>query len=210
MEGAIVLLCDIGNTSYHFLEGEHEYKKDAESFEPESIKERVYFISVNTEVSQKLSKLENWVDLSAFVSKEPYYETMGIDRIFALEGLSNAVLVDAGSAITVDVVRDGVFEGGFIYPGIKAMEQTYVKISPALAYSFNFELNLDKMAKNSQDAISYGFLKLLYSEVNSHNLPIILTGGDAKTLHKILKNAEIDNTLIFRAMKKIIKEAKLC
>jgi len=66
------------------------------------------------------------------------------------------------------------------------------------------------MPKNSQDAISYGFLKTLYSEVMSHELPVVLTGGNAKELQKIFKNALLNETLIFDGMKQIIKKAKLC
>ena len=201
-----MLLCDIGNTSYHFLDGENTFKESVSTFNPTSITKKVYFISVNAAVSKKLSFLENWIDLAAFVDKKKYYETMGIDRIVAAMAVKNAVIVDAGSALTVDVVKNGVFCGGFIYPGVRAMQKTYENISPALAYSFNFECDLDIMPKNSQDAISYGYLKTLYLEVISHNLPIILTGGDASKFKKIFKDAKIDEQLIFNSMKKIIKE----
>ncbi|WP_297442135.1 type III pantothenate kinase [Sulfurimonas sp.] len=207
-----MLLCDIGNTSFHFLDEEREYKEDVALFEPETIQEKVYFICVNQVVSEKLSSLENWIDLAAFIDMSKYYKTMGIDRIFAVEALSNAVVIDAGSAITVDIVKDEVFLGGFIYPGIGAMQKTYENISPALAYSFNFECDLDIMPKNSQDAISYGYLKTFYCEVMSHKMPVVLTGGDASKLKQIFQNAKIDTQLIFNSMKKIIKEneEKLC
>ena len=207
-----MLLCDIGNTSYHFLNAESAFKEDTKSFEPSDITDTVYYISVNAAVNQKLQNLPNWVDLAAFVDRSPYYETMGIDRIVALSSFSDAVVVDAGSAVTVDVVKEGMFCGGFIYPGIKAMQKSYENISPALAYSFNFECDLDIMPKNSQDAISYGYLKGFYLEVVSHKLPIILTGGDAVKFKEIFKDAKIDERLIFNAMKKIIKEneEKLC
>ena len=201
-----MLLCDIGNTSYHFLDKERDFKENVTTFDPSSVKQKVYFISVNAQVSAKLASLENWIDLSVFVDKSKYYESMGIDRIVATMGVKNALVVDAGSAITVDMVKNGVFCGGFIYPGVNAMQKTYANISPALAYSFNFECDLDIMPKNSQDAISYGYLKTLYLELISHNLPIILTGGDASKLKKIFRDAKIDAQLIFNSMKKIIKE----
>jgi type III pantothenate kinase len=201
-----MLLCDVGNTSFHFLDEKEDYKKDVTAFDPSTTKEKVYFISVNAVVNEKLKNLKNWINLAQFVEMDKYYKTMGIDRIFAVEALTNAVVIDAGSAITVDVVKDGVFMGGFIYPGIRAMQKTYANISPALAYSFNFECDLDIMPKNSQDAISYGFLKTLYCEVMSHDLPVILTGGDASKLQQIFQDAKIDSQLIFNSMKKIIKE----
>ena len=90
------------------------------------------------------------------------------------------------------------------------MAQTYKNISSALAYSFNFELDLDKMPKNSQDAISYGYLKTLYKEVTAHDTKLFLTGGDAKEFAKIFPNAKVDELLIFKGMKKIMKKAGLC
>ncbi|MFK5937882.1 MAG: type III pantothenate kinase [Sulfurimonas sp.] len=210
MEDTVMLLCDIGNTSYHFLDENITYKKEVNTFNPSDIKKKIYYICVNEKVYKKLEKLNNWIDVSRLVEKNKYYKTMGIDRICAVEDVQNAVIVDAGSAITVDVVRDGKFMGGFIYPGVLAMRQTYKNISPALALSFNFDLDLDIMPKNSQDAISYGFLKTLYGEVVSYNLPIVLTGGDAQVLQKIFKNAKFDEELIFDGMKYIIKKADRC
>jgi type III pantothenate kinase len=141
---------------------------------------------------------------------DKYYETMGIDRVIACEAVNNAVVLDAGSAVTVDVVKDSKYHGGFIYPGKKAMQKTYSDISSALSYSFNFEVSLDKMPKNSQDSISYGYLKTLYSEVMSHNMDIILTGGDAENFAHIFPDAKIDKKLIFNGMSKIIKKANIC
>jgi len=201
-----MLLCDIGNTSYHFLDENGSYKESVEDFSPKSISQKVYFISVNAAVSQKLHSLDNWIDLAAFVDKSQYYTTMGIDRIVACAAVENAIIVDAGSAVTVDVIKNRIFIGGFIYPGIDAMQKTYENISPALAYSFNFECDFDIMPKNSQDAISYGYLKTLHCEVMSHNLPIVLTGGDAVKFKYIFQDARIDENLIFNSMKKIIKE----
>jgi len=201
-----MLLCDIGNTSYHFWDENGSYKESVEDFSPESISQKVYFISVNAAVSQKLHSLDNWIDLAAFVNKSQYYTTMGIDRVVACAAVENAIIVDAGSAVTVDIVKNRIFVGGFIYPGIDAMQKTYENISPALAYSFNFECDFDIMPRNSQDAISYGYLKTLHCEVMSHNLPIVLTGGDAVKFKHIFQDAMIDENLIFNSMKKIIKE----
>jgi type III pantothenate kinase len=205
-----MLLCDIGNTSYHFLDGDESFKKSVNSFNPALIEEKVYYISVNAKVSKQLDYLENWINLEQFINRQKYYETMGIDRIVALESVENAVIIDAGSAVTVDVIRQGVFKGGFILPGITAMQKTYANISDAIAYSFNFDLELDIMPKNSQDAISYGYLGVLYREVMSYGLDVILTGGDAKKFKKLFKEAKVEERLLFNAMKKIMKKANIC
>lgn len=205
-----MLLCDIGNSSYHFLDAQREYKKSVQEFDPSEIKQKVYYICVNLHVKEKLRYLDNWIDISLHVEKTSYYETMGIDRIIACEAVDGDVLIiDAGSAITVDIVREGIFRGGFIYPGSIAMQETYANISSALDYDFNFEIDLKILPKNSQDAISYGYFKTLYQEVVSHNLLIILTGGDAKKFAKIFKNAKVDELLLFRGMKRVIEKNDL-
>ena len=201
-----MLLCDIGNTSFDFLRDSVSYKERVRDFNPASIKERVFYICVNAAVAEKIKRLDNWIDVAAFIDMKKYYPTMGIDRIFAVEAVESGVIIDAGSAITVDVVKNGIFEGGFIYPGIAAMRRSYKEISPALDYAFNFEINLEKLPKNSVDAISYGYLKTLYSEVISYNLEIILTGGDAKFLSSIFKDAKIDDRVIFHGMKRVLSE----
>ncbi len=202
-----MLLCDIGNTSLHFYDDEKgEYKESVVAFDPSTFLEKVYYISVNVKLSKELKNLDNWIDLAPLIQRNKYYETMGIDRIFAVEATSHGVIVDAGSAVTVDVVRDGVYEGGFISPGKHAMQKCYSDISPALEYPFNFELNQKNLAKNSQDAISYGYLKLLASEICSYDLPIILTGGDAEEFAQLFFDARVNKRVLFEGMQKIIEQ----
>ena len=204
-----MLLCDIGNTSYHFLHGKRRYKKSCVDFDPSTISQKVYYICVNPKISKKLNKLSNWINLAKFVKIKKYYKTMGIDRVFACEAIHNGVIVDAGSAITVDVVRDGQFEGGFILPGLQAMKHAYTEVSTALDYRFNFGIDFLTLPRNSQDAISYAYLKVLYTEVSAQNLEIFLTGGDAGKLKKVFPNAEKKGKLLFKGMKKIIKKVGL-
>jgi type III pantothenate kinase len=205
-----MLLCDIGNTSFHFLDGDDDYKESVEEFSVKTMKERVFYISVNQEVNESLKTLDNWINIAPYIDRKNYYESMGIDRVVACEAIEDGVVVDAGSAITVDVVKNGVFEGGFIYAGVNAMSKTYKNISSALEYSFNFELDLDKMPKNSKDAISYGYLKPFCSEVLSYKKEIFLTGGDAEMFSSLFPNAKVEKHLLFNGMKKIIKKANLC
>ncbi len=199
-----MLLCDVGNTSYHFYENGRDHKEPVTTFDPASVTEPVYYISVNPDTVDALSRLENWTDISPLIAWDKYYDTLGVDRAVLCEALDEGVIIDAGSAITVDIVRAGVFEGGFIYPGVRAMYKSYSDISTRLDYSFNFELDLDKMPKNSRDAISYGYLRTFYSEVMRHEGPIYLTGGYATLFAKIFKDAVVDQLLIFKGMEKIL------
>ncbi len=205
-----MLLCDIGNTSYHFYDGVQHFKEETSDFNPASLKQTIYYVSVNPKLEATLEALENWIDLRPYVAWDEYYVTMGIDRVMACEAIKNGVIVDAGSAITVDVVKQGIFQGGFITPGVKIMQETYVQVSPRLDYSFNFDLDLDRMPKNSRDAISYGYLRTLYSEISRHDGPLYITGGDARQIARLFDDAVIDDLLIFKGMNKIIQKAELC
>ena len=202
----IMLLCDIGNTSYHFFDTttKKDYKKSIENFNLKNLEEQIYYICVHPKIKTLLHKFKNWIDISSYIDMNQYYITMGIDRIIALEAIDNGIIIDAGSAITVDIKQDDIFQGGFIYPGSRAMSESYKNISSALDYPFNFDIDLTQLPKNSKDAITYGYLKTLYLEVMSHNQPIILTGGDAKKFSKIFPTAKVDEFLIFKGMQKII------
>ena len=198
------LLCDIGNTNFTFSDGK---KISVDNFDISSINEKVYYVSVNAYWEKRLSMQENWVNLRAFVDFDKYYKTMGIDRIMVCEGTENAVIVDAGSAITVDVVKQGKHEGGYIYPGFSAMAKCFKDISPALEISFNFDIDLAKMPKNTEDALTYGAIAPLLSSLReiSKDLPVYLTGGDAEKLISLIPSAKIEHDLVFKGMNKILQ-----
>ena len=203
-EVAAMLLCDIGNTSYHFYDLQNDYKESVECFDPSSIEEEVFYICVHPLLKERLKTLPNWHDLEETVDRSRYYDTMGIDRIMACEAIDNGVIVDAGSAITIDVVKEGVFQGGFIYPGLKAFERAYASISEALSYELGNDIDLSHLPKNTPDALTYGFLSGLVKEINSHNLDIILTGGDAALLKRHIPNAKSEPLLLFKGMLSVI------
>ena len=198
------LFCDIGNTNFSFSDGK---KVSVEHFNISSISETVYYISVNHYWEKRLDMQENWINLRSLVDFDKYYETMGIDRIMCCEAVENAVVVDAGSAITVDLVKEGKHEGGYIYPGLSALQKCFKDISVRLEVSFNFEIDLAKMPKNTEDALTYGAIAPLVSSIRSlsESMPVILTGGDAEKLLPFIPNAKIDQELVFKGMKKIIQ-----
>lgn len=198
------LLCDIGNTNFNFSDGR---SVDVEQFDISSIDERVYYISVNQYWEKRLSMQDNWVNLRSFIDFESYYPSMGIDRIMCCEAVDSAVIVDAGSAITVDLVQNGKHQGGFIYPGLRALQKCYKDISPALEVSFNFDIDLAKMPKNTEDALSYGAIVPLLSHIRSlsNGLPVIFTGGDAEKLLALMPEATLDREIVFKGMQKLLE-----
>jgi len=198
------LLCDIGNTNFSFSTGR---KVSVDNFDIASLDEKVYFISVNHYWEERLASEKNWVNLRTLIDFKKYYESMGIDRVMCCEAVDNAIVVDAGSAITVDLIEEGQHRGGYIYPGFKAMAKCYKDISPRLEVSFNFDLDLATMPRNTEDALSFGAIAPLVSHISSisKTLPVILTGGDAQKLLPRIPHAVIEQDLVFKGMKKIIQ-----
>lgn len=205
-----MILCDIGNSTFDFCIDSKRSKILIDDYKDINQDETVFYISVNDTVSQRLESYKNWIDLGLHVNRSGFYDTMGIDRIVVCKAVDNGVIIDAGSAITVDVMKDGEFVGGYIALGLQKSALCYKSISSKLQYSYNFEQDFDKIPKNTQDAITYAQLGLLYKDVMSYNLPVYLTGGDANRLKNIFKNAVVDSNLVFKSMLEIIKGAGLC
>ncbi|DAB37669.1 MAG: pantothenate kinase [Sulfuricurvum sp. GWF2_44_89] len=205
-----MILCDIGNTSVDlFCEGERT-KLSVENFDPATLHDDVYYVSVNTLFNEQIQKYANWHDVRELIDWDKYYPTMGIDRIMVCEAVEEGVIVDAGSAITVDMMRGGVYQGGFISLGLRAAYEAYARVSPALDMSFNFEVDLVKMAKNTPDALTVGFLAPLILKIESLGKPIYMSGGDARLLSRFLPEATVDEELIFKGMKKLIEKGVKC
>ncbi len=205
-----MILCDIGNTSVDlFMDGKRS-KLRAVDFDPAVFQEDVYYVSVNATLNERIRDYPNWHDVRAFIDEDKYYPTMGIDRIMVCEAVEDGVIVDAGSAITVDVMNQGVYQGGFIALGIKAAQEAYARLSPALEVSFNFEVDLAKMAKNTPDSLTVGFLAPLILKIESLGKPIYMSGGDARLLSRFFGETTVDEDLIFIGMKKLIEKGVKC
>lgn len=205
-----MILCDIGNTTADIYENGACRKIGLSDFFPESLAGDTWYACVNSPLSQLLETLPNWYDIAPLIEREKYYPTMGIDRIMVCEAVDEGVIVDAGSAITVDVMRGGVYQGGFISLGLRAAQEAHARLSPALETSFNFEVDLTIMAKNTPDAITVGYFAPLIHEIQRHGKPIYVTGGDSKVFSSFLEDAVVDDLLIFKGMIKLIEKGLLC
>ncbi|WP_421920617.1 type III pantothenate kinase [Marinifilum sp.] len=129
--------------------------------------------------------------------------TLGYDRLAACIGANaiyprkNILVIDAGTAITFDFVNcKGQYEGGCISPGLsmrfKALNQ-FTKKLPLLSLNENYHL----IGKNTEEAITGGVQNGIIFEIDSYitnlksqytDLEVLLTGGDAKFLHKNTNN----------------------
>jgi type III pantothenate kinase len=128
-------------------------------------------------------------------------DKVGIDRLLAAcaavhkYGDSPMLIVDAGSAITVDVVQNRTFCGGAILPGLHALSKTYPQLSEKLPLVPipvpKFTACPNYPGGNTQEAILNGlywstvgairqFYDMTFPKKGAGKL--ILTGGDADSL----------------------------
>lgn len=204
-----MILCDIGNSFYHFYK-EGKVWKEPVSGTPSLVEnERIFTVSVNADALDRLSIKYDVVDLSNELPFDTEYIGLGADRAFVCYAANDGVVVDAGSAITVDIMQEGLHLGGFILPGISAFVESYAKISKRLDVGFNMGVNLDILPHNTKDAISYGAMIAIVGAIKdaSRNKFIYFTGGDGKFLSRFFENrSAVDDTLIFKGMMKLIRE----
>ncbi|MDR2116468.1 MAG: type III pantothenate kinase [Planctomycetaceae bacterium] len=140
-------------------------------------------------------------------------EKLGLDRLLSVyaafcwrtfnaasfEREMRILVVDAGSAITVDLLAgEGYFAGGAILPGLNAMAESLSKISSRLPHIMTGDISFAVYpGKNTEEAIAAGiywgaigairqFHQLVQTTLRDADLPsrvpIFLVGGDAEHL----------------------------
>jgi len=206
------LLVDIGNTYCHIYDGEKVvhllYDEAIEKYCDTSL----YYISVKHDLEHKITQITQWQNISDSISIDGGYETMGVDRKALCLSHKNGVFVDAGSAITVDVVEGGVYVGGFILPGLRAYVQSYRGISSALDVDLDEKIVLDRLPSTTKEQISYGIIASIKVLIDKQTKAkkLYFTGGDGKFLSTFFESAVYDETLVFQGMMKAIKDKKIC
>ena len=201
-----LILCDIGNTTYHFLIKDRHKKYFLDEKVPK-FDDEIYFVSVNEKATKKLLKKNPQAkNIKELLDFQTSYQGLGIDRAVACSFQDNCVIVDAGSAITVDIMEESKHIGGFILLGLRRFMKSYPKISKKLKFEFEKEINLDKIPLKTKDAIQYAMLKSIILPIKevSLNKNIIFTGGDGEVLSKYFENSVYKKDLIFENMKRII------
>ncbi len=202
-----VLLADIGNTYFHVYDGskvEHLLYEDAIGRYKDKV---LYYISVNHHLASEIENIALWKNISSLVSIKGEYETMGVDRKVLCLSHDSGVFVDAGSAITVDVVEKGVYMGGFILPGLKVYAESYKSISSVLDIALNKALKLDRLPTTTKDGISYGIIASIKALIDQHRegKTLYFTGGDGKFLSSFFEEVIYDEMLVFDGMKKALR-----
>ena len=236
------LVIDIGNTRTKFSvfnHGEVLITVPVEEFLPEHINmlqnehpqlKNVILSSVKDYSSELkdalLEKFERLIELDQDtpVPLENLYktrDTLGKDRIAAAVGAfdlypeTNLLVIDAGTAITYDIINEkGQFLGGNISPGIemrfKALHQFTGKLPKVNQQEFN-----KLFGTTTEEAIRAGVQHGVVFEVDRaidafkefyRNLKVIITGGNAEYFDKKLKNSFFVNfNLIALGLNRILE-----
>lgn len=201
-----MILCDIGNTFFHFFYKGRVWKEEPNSLSRKNEDYCIYYISVNARNERKLleshSNCQNIADL---ITLDTIYKGLGIDRKAACFGIDNGIIIDAGSAITIDIIQERVHLGGYIMPGIESYKKMFSNID-VLNVELNMGVSLDSIPQNTRDAVSYGCLKSIVLSIDSvaKDNFIYFTGGDGKFLSRFFPNSLFDNTLVFKGMQKAL------
>ena len=206
------LLADIGNTHFHIYDGKGvvhlSYAAAIERYAQTSL----CYISVQHDLEKRITQIKKWQNISKNISINGGYETMGVDRKALCLSHDDGIFIDAGSAITVDVVEEGVYVGGFILPGLRAYLQSYRGISSALDVDLDEQIALDRLPTTTKEQISYGIIASIKAliEMHSNDKKLYFTGGDGKFISTFFDDAHYDETLVFQGMMKTIKDKKIC
>ncbi|MDE6026685.1 MAG: type III pantothenate kinase [Muribaculaceae bacterium] len=139
--------------------------------------------------------------------------TLGVDRIAAAAGVickygGNAYVVDAGTAVTADVVGAGKFLGGNISPGLR------LRFRSLHAFTGKLPLvrpngEMPAWGRDTETAIRCGVVGGLVAEIEAgyrevkkiyKDIQLIMTGGDADFLRPLLEEkgmeCRIDHNLV--------------
>ncbi|MBQ0079956.1 MAG: type III pantothenate kinase [Alistipes sp.] len=151
------------------------------------------------------------------------YETLGMDRVAMAVGASSlyevrsAILVDMGTAMTIDILLDGCFMGGNISPGVEMRLKSlheYTSMLPKVDAELQEDDSLP-WGTSTQDAILKGVMHGIASEIEgmrdklkavAGDIPVILAGGGAKLFVNRIKNAIFaDANIVCVGLNKILE-----
>ena len=147
------------------------------------------------------------------------FKQLGSDRIVnSIKGkeFKNCLIIDFGTATTFDIVKNKIYEGGVIAPGIKLYIKNLSQ-STALLPMFDLKNQQKSYGKNTKDALNAGFIwgyeGLINNIINKitrnwkMNYKIILTGGYANLFKKIIQRKTfVDQNITIKGISRVYRE----
>ena len=220
------LVLDLGNSYGKIAVCDHKRVVEAATYEKITSREISYFhirysglkgaivssvVNYSREIIDYLSNLyASCIELNhstpiPLVNKYLTPDTLGYDRIAAAVGAyticpgKNVLVIDAGTAITYDVVTSkGEFLGGNISQGMEIRFKSLNKYTNRLPHMERPEEVPPLVGSTTREAIQSGIVNGLLFEMDGFigaiskkypKLQVVLTGGDAKYFVGKLKNS---------------------
>ena len=205
-------------------------KKVIKRVSKKNLKSKILFSSVVPAAFKEIKKILNKINFKVLEIKSLNLEKLikinlkdinqlGSDRIVnSIEGkkYKNCLIVDFGTATTFDIVRDKIYEGGVIAPGVKLSIKNLSQ-STALLPSFKLKNIQKSYGKNTIDALNAGFIWGYDGLINNiidkitvnwkTSYKIVLTGGYAHLFKKIIKRKTIvDQNITIKGVSKVYRE----
>ena len=125
---------------------------------------------------------------------------LGTDRWAALIAAwhlkqAPCVVVNAGTAVTIDALENAMFNGGLIIPGMDLMQQSlYLATAQLPIQAARDDVEIDILARNTHDAIFAGALYAISGAIiqmaqtlhakTQHAPWILISGGNAAIIHR--------------------------
>gem|GEM_PF-1220960 len=201
-----MILVDIGHTRYHIWENGYIYHRET----PPQLEGEIYYISVNPQGEEKFLQLNpSAINLEDKVNFFTLYDGLGIDRKMACKTIIDGVVIDAGTAITIDVMEKGIHNGGIIMAGLGQLQKLFQKISPKLEFPLE-EIDFSHLPLNTREAVMWGTIGAVVKMIGEirGSKPLYFTGGDGKFLQKIVGEGVYEPDLVFLGMIRTIEEWK--
>ncbi len=176
--------------------------------------ERVHVVSVRPDVAARLKDLfdaegvaARFWDASDLPMKHPYENphSLGPDRLLAALATSwlyperDAILIDAGTAVTMDWIDDqGRFRGGAILPGRAVLAAALAgagamlpRVTGLAAAAYPGEDTESSMTLGLRGAFEGGVLRVLeLARSVTPDARIVITGGDSDHVARVLEHEE--------------------
>lgn len=211
------LYLDIGNSFLKLAEQtESEWKilfdgqlnrisELAEFLKSHKTSHKIILSSVRKDVAKALSEHLPEYDIQKFTTSDIPVEmmdyktpgTLGLDRFLVClaawkqSGKNNVIVIDAGSACTVDFMTgEGQYKGGIIMPGLEIIKQTMKKQLPELPQASD-SIPAHWPGKSTMECIEWGvnggFVMAIHGFIRkyremSKGPKVYVTGGNAKQI----------------------------
>lgn len=232
---------DVGNTRTKYVTVKGDQRSSTSYCENEHITaswltlnfpQATEFILANVNNENFTKLIERWtdnagIDFQLLKTKSQQFELkcayqnpsqLGIDRWLAMLGANllfpkkNCLVVDAGTATTIDVISDqGQHLGGWILPGIDMLYQSLVTNTQKIIAeksdrpSVALGKTTSECVNNATWAITVGTIELQLEKMKKQQveLEILITGGNCTQISSLLKDTHhLIDDLIFIGMQR--------